>query len=43
MIKLWGTLWINVWGLLQVLGIYPSLDRKWFAWVVEQAGFVYFE
>ena len=39
----WAVLWVKVWGVLQFFGIYPSLERKWFAWIVSQTGFCYME
>ena len=39
----WASFWLWVWGALQLIGIYPSLKTKWFAWVVSQTGFSYME
>lgn len=37
----WAELWSDIWSILQDLDIYPSLDGKWFSWIVSQTGFLY--
>lgn len=38
---IWATFWLNVWGAMNLLGIYPSIDHRWFSWIVSQTGFCY--